>query len=333
MNDSDRDELPRLSYAEDEEAGREGQETSLLPAALMGVEGPRLPSFLVVGGAKSIGRLLKIRSRMTIGRALSADVQLHEEGVSRRHAEVVELSAGRMLIRDLGSSNGTYFRGQRIEQQILTEGDRVRLGDASLVLVFMEDERVAAEDAEDEIIIDPVTRLPNRRGFVRSLAADLDYAASYEQDLAVCLMAIDHLKLIKDTEGSASANHVLCEVARIMRELVRDEDTCVARYGDEELGISLPDTTLEHAVTCAESVRRAVAAVQIQHQGRTLSVTLSGGVAAYPSERRATSPYDLLRDAERNLYRAFVAGRNRVEPARALQQSPLAASVRTPPRP
>lgn len=71
------------------------------------------------------------KDQIFIGREVRCDVMLNNDSVSRRHAEVVRLAEG-WLIRDLGSRNGTYVNGQRIQEYVLQEGDLLTIGDINL---------------------------------------------------------------------------------------------------------------------------------------------------------------------------------------------------------
>lgn len=67
----------------------------------------------------------------TIGRASSADIQINEDGISRKHAKVVRDEDGTAKIQDLGSTNGTYLNGRRVQIEVLREGDRIRIGQSA----------------------------------------------------------------------------------------------------------------------------------------------------------------------------------------------------------
>lgn len=105
--------------------------------------GPRTadkPWLLVVSGTQSVGRLFEVRHKMTIGRA-DADIVLEEEGVSKLHAQFEILSGGAIRVTDLGSSNGIRIGGRLAKIHSLREGDRLRLGNAVLTLVRIDDLR------------------------------------------------------------------------------------------------------------------------------------------------------------------------------------------------
>ena len=95
---------------------------------------------LVVGGRRTLGKLIEVRNKMTIGRAAPVDVILDEEGVSRRHAQIDVLQGGVIRVTDLGSSNGIRVGGRRVKVHPLRDGERLRLGDAVLTLVHVDDD-------------------------------------------------------------------------------------------------------------------------------------------------------------------------------------------------
>jgi DNA-binding CsgD family transcriptional regulator len=87
-----------------------------------------VPTLAVIGGG-SRGRVIPIAAgRSKIGRASSAFVQLHDDGVSRYHVEITLDGDGMVTVRDLGSTNGTFVNGARIERVMLREGDRIQIG-------------------------------------------------------------------------------------------------------------------------------------------------------------------------------------------------------------
>jgi len=101
------------------------------------------------------------------------------------------------------------------------------------------------------------------------------------------------------------------ELAAIIRGQMRGVDTA-ARYGGEELSMVLPRTEMVAAYNVAERVRRRIEAWRPEIDGHPISVTASFGIAAYP-ESEAENAEDLVRRADRALYRAKRTGKNRVE--------------------
>jgi diguanylate cyclase len=134
-----------------------------------------------------------------------------------------------------------------------------------------------------------------------------------EQGAPVCLLMadIDHFKQFNDRHGHQMGDHVLRLAATILRQNVKGQDT-VARYGGEEFAVILPATRLRDAFTLANRIRETVASKQISLRGQGSSlgrVTLSVGVSDYRSGERVAA---WIERADKALYEAKKAGRNRV---------------------
>lgn len=132
--------------------------------------------------------------------------------------------------------------------------------------------------------------------------------------LAVAIVDVDHFKRINDRHGHAVGDEALKAVAAAMRAVCREGDL-LGRYGGEEFAVLLRDIGPEHALAAAERLRRAVAAVKLQHGEETIAPTASIGVATLTSQDRSFE--HLLTRADHALYRAKAGGRNRVEAAEA----------------
>ncbi len=308
MSSSDEELLPRFTYEEDED---EDDTTSLVSPALALAGRNQHAAFVVVCGSQSLGRIIPLGKRQTLGRAMSSDIQLFEKGVSRRHAELVSLPAGRVLIKDLDSSNGIRINGELVEQHVLGEGDRVQVGDIHMVLVSM------VEPSETRRVpppIDPVTKLPTRRSFIQTLINDLQYAQSCTESVAVCILSVDQARSLVDIFGTDAGNNALGQVVRIVRPLLQDSETLIARFGAHEIAVILNDTGLSEACMFAESIRRAVALSRLELDDKHFRFTVSIGVAVYPRPD-VKDALGLVSAAENNLFKAFLNGRDCVSPA------------------
>jgi signal transduction histidine kinase/CheY-like chemotaxis protein len=141
MGNPEDEDLPYLGSEAD--AGPE-DETAVFEPAMMQRHQRDVPCFVVVGGESSVGRIIKLSATMIVGRAGDADIQLIEEGVSRRHAAVTVLPTGRVFVRDLGSTNGIYYNDERVHEALVSPGERVSIGGGVLMLVLMNDALDAA---------------------------------------------------------------------------------------------------------------------------------------------------------------------------------------------
>ncbi|HFE52376.1 MAG TPA: GGDEF domain-containing protein [Bacteroidetes bacterium] len=158
---------------------------------------------------------------------------------------------------------------------------------------------------------DPLTGVSNRRYFNQMLVREFERARRYGRALSVLMIDIDHFKDYNDTHGHLAGDAVLRKLANELSDSIRRTDF-LARYGGEEFVILLPETTWDRAVAVAEKLRRKVQ--KAQFNGEALlpegKLTISVGVASYP--QHAEDPLTLLDVADRSLYQAKAAGRNRV---------------------
>ena len=159
---------------------------------------------------------------------------------------------------------------------------------------------------------DELTGLANRRHFQEISARELSQAQRFRSHFAIIMADIDHFKAFNDAHGHLRGDVVLKKVASIMLQNTRGIDL-VGRFGGEEFVILLPKTTREGAMAAAEKLRQWVeqetfAGAQKSQPGGCL--TLSLGVAEFPTDSKDL--YELLDLADRALYRAKDAGRNRV---------------------
>jgi two-component system, cell cycle response regulator len=167
------------------------------------------------------------------------------------------------------------------------------------------------ERVQQLAIRDGLTELFNHRHTVEIIQQEVGRVARYpESALSVLMLDVDHFKGVNDRLGHAAGDTVLRELARVLREAVRGVDS-VGRYGGEEFVVVLPQTRHEEARRTAERLRQLVEQQNIPVGDETCRVTVSAGVATFPSER-VDSASTLLREADLALYRAKEGGRNRV---------------------
>jgi two-component system, cell cycle response regulator len=169
-------------------------------------------------------------------------------------------------------------------------------------------------DLEDLAYRDELTELPNRRGASRQIDVLLSRARRHGHQLALLLVDADRFKAVNDEHGHAVGDVVLRELAARLRERVRREDI-VGRWGGEEFVVALPETTPDGAAAVAESLRAHVSGTPILTEAGSLDITISIGVAAWAGQDLE----DLVSGADRALYAAKAAGRNRVILERALR--------------
>lgn len=163
---------------------------------------------------------------------------------------------------------------------------------------------------EELATTDPLTRLLNRRALTDRLGVEMDRARRFRADLSVLLVDVDYFKRINDTAGHLAGDEVLRQIATLLEDAVRTVDI-VARYGGEEFVLILPETGKEGATVFGERLCERFAAHQFGVGGRNIRLTVSVGLATFPSTQIALAD-DFLARADEALYRAKANGRNQV---------------------
>ena len=166
--------------------------------------------------------------------------------------------------------------------------------------------------AEARAATDSLTGLPNRRAVQEALKRMIAQAGRTLAPMSVLVLDLDHFKQINDTYGHDRGDAVLAAVGDVLAGALRTSDF-VGRNGGEEFVALLPDTGADGALEAAEKLRAAIARVTLP--GIDRAVTASVGAAVYP--HTAADPESLLRLADRALYAAKAAGRNRAAVADA----------------
>ncbi|HEX6159827.1 MAG TPA: diguanylate cyclase, partial [Thermoanaerobaculia bacterium] len=159
-------------------------------------------------------------------------------------------------------------------------------------------------------LVDALTSLANRREFDRALVDEWERARRRQEPVSLILLDLDHFKRLNDTHGHPAGDEALRRVGRFLRETIRGSGDVVARYGGEEFAVILPGVQAPEAMQVAERLRAGVEELAIESVG-VPRLTISCGVGTViVSDGR--EPRMLLDRADRALYAAKRAGRNRV---------------------
>jgi two-component system, cell cycle response regulator len=164
------------------------------------------------------------------------------------------------------------------------------------------------QEAQRLSVTDGLTGLGNYRFFQATLSREVERAARFHRSLAVLMLDLDLFKQVNDAHGHQVGDAVLIEVADRVRQEIREVDV-VARYGGEEFVVVLPETGREGAGYTAERICTSVRRRPILAGGLELSITVSVGVAVFPTH--GDSPASIVRAADEALYAAKSAGRDR----------------------
>jgi diguanylate cyclase (GGDEF)-like protein len=158
-------------------------------------------------------------------------------------------------------------------------------------------------------LVDGLTGLFVKEYFHRRAEEEFVRAKRYGSPLACLLLDLDHFKAVNDTWGHFAGDSVLRECSRALRMCLRASDIA-GRFGGEEFAIVLPECDLAGALETGERIRSRVEELEINHDGRLIHVTLSGGAALLSDGMVSTA--QALQLADGALYRAKHEGRNRI---------------------
>jgi diguanylate cyclase (GGDEF)-like protein len=310
-----RPSLPRASlieWADEESSTRTTDATVPLPTPVSARQATR--ALLTVVGGGGTGRVHPVRDDETIlGRGKECHMRIDDAGTSRRHARITTSRDGRYVLEDMGSTNGTFVSGRRVQRHELTSGERINIGPNVIVSFAILDSQAVriTHQMYESSVRDPLTRAHNRRYLVERLASEIAYARRHSTRLGLLLFDLDHFKRVNDNHGHLAGDEVLREVAALVSRMIRVEDV-FARFGGEEFVVLVRGIEHANVARFAERLRAGVERLEIGAESVVLRATISVGFVSIdelPDEERTAD--GLMRVADERLYRAKTAGRNR----------------------
>ena len=172
-------------------------------------------------------------------------------------------------------------------------------------------ERSELEKTERSAITDALTGLFNRRHFMATLGLEVRRSERYALGLSLLMLDLDAFKVLNDEYGHLFGDLVLRRVGRVLRRTVREADIA-CRFGGEEFAVVLPETDRLGAYAVAERVRRGLERRFAEKKigGRTIRVSLSGGIASYPEDGPDAAA--LVARADQALYLSKSRGKNQI---------------------
>lgn len=218
-----------------------------------------------------------------------------------------------------GKLTGFISLAARGPRQMNEDGTRLLTALASQAAVAIEQVHLN-ERAKLMAITDGLTGLYNHRHFYERFVIELERAKRFGHSLSLIMADVDHFKVLNDRFGHLAGDAVLAELAATLRLMARKMDI-VARYGGEEFAIALIESRPDEAVAFAERMRIAIEDARLGRAlGPDVTVTISAGVAGFPEH--ASEVETLIMAADKALYEAKAAGRNRVAAAAAQVDNP-----------
>ena len=270
------------------------------------------PVLTVLTGSASGTQFKVFKGTAVIGRAPTVELRVDDDGISRKHARI-RAETNRAWVEDMGSRNGTFLNGAKITATTeLKDGDKIQVGRGTVIRFGFQDDLDESfhENMMSSALRDGLTKLFNKRYFLERLDSELKFAQRHETSLSLLMLDFDHFKKINDTLGHLAGDTVLATIANVLQKAVRNEDV-VARFGGEEFAIILRAIGMDSAQLTAERLRKLVETTYIPIEGKDIKATVSVGLAGYPSTP-CKSLEQLVEAADKALYRAKHAGRNRV---------------------
>ncbi|MCK5796758.1 MAG: diguanylate cyclase [Deltaproteobacteria bacterium] len=288
---------------------RDDETTEILDIANLESDRLKAAAHLTVLAGPRVGEMIKIDGEIVIGRGPDVDFRIVGKGISREHLRLVSGAKG-VMAEDLDSSNGSFVNGKGISEQLLVDGDKIQLGEASILKFSYADE--VDESFQQRMyaaaIRDPLTTLHNRQHLREHLESELAFANRHETPLCVIMMDLDHFKAVNDTHGHGVGDAVLVGFSEFLKDAIRNEDFA-ARYGGEEFVLVCRGIRGKVGLAVAARLLKDLGERSLVPERPEVRVTMSAGVAAIPDGRYAT-PEAILDAADGALYAAKDVGRN-----------------------
>jgi two-component system, cell cycle response regulator len=237
----------------------------------------------------NVGALYKLVGTHVIGRASDADLRIEGNGISRHHARV-SLDAGGVEFEDLGSTNGSFINGERVERRALETGDKIQLGSATVLRFGFQDEidtdfyRLMFESASRDML----TALCNKRFFMERLRTEFAFAVRHRAPLSLIEFSIDDFHGLQAMAGPSVANGVLSLLAKAVLSIIRGEDV-LAHCDAGEFAILSRGIEVADARAISERVREHVAQMAFEVEAHRPSITLCLGLAGLPHANTPSS--------------------------------------------
>lgn len=243
---------------------------------------PHLPvekSYLVAMTGPHAGTVFTLtQGIMVAGRIPQVDICLQDHQASRKHAQF-STNLGETKVMDLGSTNGTFVNGKRIEkEQLISDGDEIKIGDTSF--------RFSIHNPIDGNKLG----LNNHGFFETRLIEELDRGSRYKRNLSILMIGpkLDPQQ-IKEKIDNLSERYPI--VVNYLQKIIRGMDL-LAHYGKYELELMLPETNKEQAILLAERIA--------QETKFDKDSPISVGVATFPDDGRTA---DILIEKSRQALR------------------------------
>jgi diguanylate cyclase len=245
------------------------------------------------------------------GRVLDETVREEMRQLGEQTRQADDLGSLQRQVQSRLTVIDTHFREFREREEARQEAYNARSERMRQRVEELETETVALQDLlrREHVLAltDQLTGMPNRLAYERHVEDQHRRAVADQLPLCLAAFDIDHFKAINDSYGHAAGDAVLKIVGQSLQKLA-GEHTFLARYGGEEFVAVFARVSQEQAMALAETLRSTVEALAFHAAKRPVQVTMSGGVAEFSA---GDKPHQVFERADRALYAAKAAGRNR----------------------
>lgn len=250
----------------------------------------------LVGGELSDIFLVK-ETETVLGRQRTVDLRVRDGKASRQHCKILLTEDG-AIIADMGSSNGTFVNGVRVEQHRLSDGDLIGLGETVLRARYMQFEGPSDTDAYWFATRDEGSALYNRTYLLEALKREVALASRWEHPLALLLVGLD----LEGVSGESRRRLLNMEMRALGADFLREggDGLLISRYSAAEVAVLAPMLSAAEAASLCEQILLERTSSVADNAGAGLAVF--AGLADLPAG--ADSVEQLLHHAEVALYQA-----------------------------
>lgn len=255
------------------------------------------------------GSLISLEQDETVfGRDTLCDYEVADEFASRRHISI-RWEKNDCVLRDLGSTNGTYVNDIPTQKHKLQHGDKIYFG--SQIYKFLNSGNVEANYHEavfQMMTIDALKQTYNRRYFEDAFQREASRSNRHKRSLGLLMIDIDKFKTINDTYGHLVGDEILTAVSKRICSRIR-QDEVLARVGGEEFAVTFVECTRESLNSVGQQICTIVASEPFRTSKGVISVTVSIG-GGFADGTTLVNCQSLCELADTNLYHAKSMGRN-----------------------
>jgi diguanylate cyclase (GGDEF)-like protein len=267
--------------------------------------------YLIIVDGDNAGKIYSLdKKTITIGRSDEFDIQLADSSCSREQAIIEFNDNNKPVLKDLDSTNGTFVNGAKITEINIEDGDKILLGFSSVFMFAIQDSLEAKFQMNlyESSINDSLTGAFNQKYFFDALSKAFSYSSRHHTSLGLLMLDIDFFKKINDTYGHIVGDIVLKEVVKRIENNLRNEDI-LCRYGGDEFAVIIRDFKYGFVKIAAERIRLVFDGRSINCKDHKVNISLSIGAATIDNEN-ITTPEDMIKLADANLYKAKQSGGN-----------------------